>query len=351
MRIRTRLFITFLIITLVPCFVLLMNDRLESSEQVHRLHVTAASVIIGVAFLMMYWLYIYILLPIGRLSEAARKIKDGNLDFSMDFDAYDEIGELMQDFEDMRIRLKETEEQKLLDDRNNKELISNISHDLKTPITAIKGYVEGIMDGVASSPEKLNKYIRTIYNKANDMDKLIDELTFYTKIDTNRIPYNYKIIPVYAFFADCVEEIGLDMESLNIDFFFHNKVDEDALIVADVEQMKRVVNNIISNSVKYMDKEDAKIGICLLDEGDFVKIDISDNGRGISTEDLPYIFDRFYRADSSRNSSRGGRGIGLSIVRKIVEDHGGRIWAKSVEGGGTNIIIVLRKYQERAENE
>jgi putative uncharacterized protein (fragment) len=302
-------------------------------------------------FFMTYWLYTHIFSPLINLGEAVRQITEGNLDFALEFDAYDEIGELSRNFEEMRIRLRQNEEQKLLADKNNKELISNISHDLKTPITAIKGYVEGIMDGVASSPEKIDKYIRTIYNKANDMDKLIDELTFYSKIDTNGIPYNYKVISVVDFFTDCAKEVGLDMESMNIDFYFNNNVDMDTFIVADVEQMKRVVNNIISNSVKYMDKNDPKIGISLLDEGDFVRIDINDNGIGISSKDLPYIFDRFYRTDSSRNSSKGGSGIGLSIVRKIVEDHGGRIWAKSELGSGTDIIIMLKKHQERISNE
>ena len=125
----------------------------------------------------------------------------------------DEIGELCQDFEEMRIRLKENAEEKIQYDIESKELISNISHDLKTPITAIKGYVEGILDGVASSPEKLDKYIRTIYNKANDMDRLIDELTFYSKIDTNKIPYTFSKINVNSYFGDCAEEVGLDMES------------------------------------------------------------------------------------------------------------------------------------------
>ena len=114
---------------------------------------------------------------------------------------------MCNDFEIMRKRLKETAEEKLQYDKDNKELISNISHDLKTPITAIKGYVEGIMDGVADTPEKLNKYICTIYNKANDMSHLIEELTFYSKIDTNRIPYTFNKINIDQYFRDCVEEI------------------------------------------------------------------------------------------------------------------------------------------------
>ena len=350
MKIKLRLFIIFLIVTIVPSLVLYINSKTRC-EHIDKLLISSISIIIGMGFFMTYWLYTHIFSPLINLGEAVRQRTEGNLDFSLEFDAYDEIGELSRNFEEMRIRLRQNEEQKLLADKNNKELISNISHDLKTPITAIKGYVEGIMDGVASSPEKIDKYIRTIYNKANDMDKLIDELTFYSKIDTNGIPYNYKVISVVDFFTDCAKEVGLDMESMNIDFYFNNNVDMDTFIVADVEQMKRVVNNIISNSVKYMDKNDPKIGISLLDEGDFVRIDINDNGIGISSKDLPYIFDRFYRTDSSRNSSKGGSGIGLSIVRKIVEDHGGRIWAKSELGSGTDIIIMLKKHQERISNE
>ena len=126
--------------------------------------------------------------------------------------------------------------------------------------------------------------------------------------------------------------------------------DEDVQIIADPEQLKRVVNNIVGNSVKYLDKQKGFINIRIKDVGDFIQVEIEDNGRGIAARDLPYIFDRFYRTDSSRNSSKGGSGIGLSIVRKIIEDHGGKIWATSKEGIGTEIHFVLRKYQEVIHN-
>ena len=293
-----------------------------------------------------FWVYQSILSPLNKLQEATKKIRDGNLEFTLDVDADDEICHLCQDFEEMRMRLKESAEEKVQYDKESKELISNISHDLKTPITAIKGYVEGIMDGVASSPEKLDKYIRTIYNKANDMDRLIDELTFYSKIDTNKIPYTFSKINVSQYFRDCVEEVGLDMEARGIELGYFNYVDEDVVVIADAEQMKRVINNIISNSVKYLDKKKGIINIRIKDDGDFIQVEIEDNGKGIAAKDLPNIFDRFYRTDSSRNSSQGGSGIGLSIVRKIIEDHGGRIWATSKEGIGTEVHFVLRKYQE-----
>ena len=298
------------------------------------------------ATLLITWVYRALLQPLHKLQEATKQIRDGNLDFTLEVDNEDEIGMLCQDFEEMRLRLKESQEEKIQYDKESKELISNISHDLKTPITAIKGYVEGIQDGVASSPEKLDKYIRTIYTKANDMDRLIDELTFYSKIDTNKIPYNYSKINVAEYFGDCVEEVGLEMETRGIELGYFNYVDEDVVVIADAEQMKRVINNIIGNSLKYLDKKKGIINIRIKDDGDFIQIVIEDNGKGIAARDLPYIFDRFYRTDSSRNSSKGGSGIGLSIVKKIIEDHGGRIWATSKEGIGTEMHFVLRKYQE-----
>ena len=303
-------------------------------------------IIIFTDAILMMWVYRSVVSPLGRLQVAAKKIRDGNLDFSLEVENDDEVGQLCRDFEEMRIRLKESAEEKVQYDKENKELISNISHDLKTPITAIKGYVEGIMDGVASSPEKLDRYIRTIYHKANDMDKLIDELTFYSKIDTNKIPYTFTKISLSNYFRDCIDEVGLEMEARNIELGYFNYVDEDVVVIADAEQMRRVINNIISNSVKYMDKKNGIINIRIKDVGDFIQVEIEDNGRGIQAKDIANIFDRFYRTDSSRNSSQGGSGIGLSIVKKIIEDHGGRIWATSKEGIGTEIHFVLRKYQE-----
>ena len=121
------------------------------------------------------------------------------------------------------------------------------------------------------------------------------------------------------YFRDCVEEVGLELEARGIELGYFNFVDEDVMVIADAEQMKRVINNIISNSVKYLDKPKGIINIRIKDVGDFIQVEIEDNGRGIATKDLPYIFDRFYRTDSSRNSSKGGSGIGLSIVKRSLK--------------------------------
>ena len=310
------------------------------------LMISVLLILIFTAGMLTVWIYQGIINPIHKLQVATENIKAGNLDFTVEADGRDEIGELCRNFEEMRFRLKESEEEKLAGEKENRVLISNISHDLKTPITAIKGYVEGIMDGVADTPEKQEKYIRTIYNKANEMDTLINELTLYAKIDTNRIPYNFSRINVADYFEDCVEEVGLDLEAENIRLNYIDYADKDVLIIADPEQLRRVINNLISNSIKYLDKEQGFINIRIRDVGDFIQIEFEDNGKGISAKDLPYIFDRFYRADASRNSSTGGSGIGLSIVKKIIEDHGGKIWVNSKEGTGTIMYFVIRKYQE-----
>ena len=310
------------------------------------LFVSALVILVFTSLSVGLWIYRSIATPLVKLRKATRNIKDGNLDFVLDVEGTDEFSELCRDFEEMRRRLKESAEEKIILDKENKELISNISHDLKTPITAVKGYVEGIMDGVADTPEKMDRYVRTIYNKTNEMDHLINELTFYSKIDTNRIPYTFSKLNVEDYFSDCAEEIGLELETRGIQLCYANYVDRSVQVIADGEQIRRVIHNIIGNAIKYMDKAKGVIQIRVKDVGDFVQVEIEDNGKGIASKDLAYIFDRFYRTDVSRNSSKGGSGIGLSIVKKIMEDHGGKVWATSREGIGTIMYFVLRKYQE-----
>ena len=307
---------------------------------------TATVILVFTALSIGLWMYRSIATPLVKLKKATQNIKEGNLDFVLDVEGDDEFSELCRDFEEMRKRLKESAEEKVLLDKENKELISNISHDLKTPITAVKGYVEGIMDGVADTPEKMDRYVKTIYNKTNEMDHLINELTFYSKIDTNRIPYTFSKLNVEDYFGDCAEEVGLELETRGIELVYANYVESGVLVIADGEQIRRVIHNIISNAIKYMDKPKGIIQIRVKDVGDFIQVEIEDNGKGIAAKDIAYIFDRFYRTDVSRNSSKGGSGIGLSIVKKILEDHGGKVWATSRLGIGTIMYFVLRKYQE-----
>ncbi|MBR5648244.1 sensor histidine kinase [Pseudobutyrivibrio sp.] len=377
MKLKNRLIISFFIITIVP--VVLFNAlmlglkeviRKATEEQLGRNIVMQALkhymddgglfdelvfnfcvaefvILLLTAIIMVAWIYKGIAPQIKILKIAANNVKEGNLEFSVATGGTDEMSEVCNAFEDMRVRLKNNAKDRLEDEAEQRALISNIAHDLKTPITAIKGYAEGMLDGVADTPEKREKYIRTIYNKANEMNTLINELTLYSNIDTNKIPYNFQKLNIHSYFQDCIEELGMDLENQHIRLDYANYVDPDVLIIADPEQLGRIIHNIVSNSVKYMRADvSSRIAITIKDVGDFVQIEVADNGKGIATKDLPYVFDRFYRADASRNSAAGGSGIGLSIVKKIVEDHGGKIWVTSKENEGTTMYFVIRKYQE-----
>ncbi len=294
---------------------------------------------------LIIWIYRSITAPLENLKAATQNIRNGNMDFELTKKTNSEIDALCDDFEAMRQELKHSQEEKLHYDKENRELISNISHDLKTPITAIKGYCEGIIDGVADTPEKIEKYIKTIYAKSVEMDRLINELTFYSKVDTNKLPYHFRKLNVTQFFNDCVDELGFDLEAHNVELSYRNHIAGSSMIMGDAEQLHRVISNIISNSVKYMDKPKGFIDIVLREDETFISVEIIDNGRGISSEALPHVFDRFYRADTSRYTKQGS-GIGLSIVKKIIEDHGGQADATSIEGEGTTIYFTLKKLKE-----
>jgi len=320
----------------------------QTKDLVVRIIVGAVFILFIVSILTMLWLYRGIIRPIRKLKDAAENISEGNLNVSVTAESDDEIGELCNAFEAMRIKLKNQIEQNIQYEKDSKELISNISHDLKTPMTSIKGYIEGLKDGVADTPEKRDKYIRTIYNKVNDMDNLIEELFLYAKLDSHSVSYSFVKLNISDYFQDCADEISLDLESQGVEFGYFNYLDKSTVVIADPEQLKRVINNIVGNAIKYAyPGRPLRISIRVMEEAEFVKVEIEDNGRGIARKEVPLIFDRLYRTDASRNSTKGGSGLGLSIAKKIIEEHGGKIWAQSTEGVGTTMCFALRKYKEQ----
>lgn len=360
MNLRKRLTIIFAVLMSIPVLlaiagfvlVLLSGRAFVPTPLFIEVCLALILVLIVLGIAVTTWINKGVFTHIRDLTDAMESIAQGNFDNSLTTDNLTgEIGQLYKSYEDMRLKLKENSADTIHNEQQNKELISNITHDLKTPITSIKGYVEGIMDGVADTDEKKEKYIKTIYTKTLEMDRLINELTYYSGIDTNRIPYTFHRLDVSDFFNDCVEEVGMDMENKDIELNYSNLLEPGTRIIADPEQLKKVINNIIGNSVKYMDKKHGEIDIRLLDVGDSIRVEIEDNGRGIEQKNLGNIFERFYRTDASRNSAQGGSGIGLSIVKKIIEDHGGYIWATSKEGEGTCMHFVIRKYIEQNEED
>lgn len=280
--------------------------------------------------------------PLKRLKIAAGEISSGNLSHEVVVDGDTEISDLCSSFEQMRLKLKDSVYTQLKYDDNRKMLISSISHDLKTPITSIKGYVEGITDGVANTPEKVDKYLKTIYTKATHMDSMIDDLLLFSKLDLNQIPFNFEKTDVLKYFEDCVLENEPELEKSQINISLKSELKKVEFVFIDRERLRRVINNILDNARKYMNKQNGEILLLLRENNVNIIIEIQDNGSGIAKEDLLYVFDRFYRADTAR-SNINGSGLGLAIAKQIIEGHGGKIWVRSDKAIGTSIMISLKK--------
>ena len=293
--------------------------------------------------------YYNVLVPIRQLQVAAIHISEGDLEYELPSIEGSEFDGLYKDFDTMQTKLRETTEERNRADALTKEVIGNISHDLKTPLTAIKGYAEGIMDGVAATPERMERYVKTIHSKAVDMAGLVDELSYFTKIYQKVEDFRFAPVKASYFFAECISGMSLDLETRNIQLLYQCDVGEDVEIVIDEEKIKRVVANIVGNAVKYIQREQGMILVNVEDQGPFIQVMIRDNGKGIGKEELPFIFERFYRTDSSRNSRTGGSGLGLAIAKKIMDEHGGRIWAESELGKGTEVYFTLKKETEQKE--
>ncbi|MGI5883121.1 MAG: sensor histidine kinase [Dethiobacteria bacterium] len=307
--------------------------------------------LMGITFLLSFLLINFfasrqisraILEPIGNLQVAAGEISKGNLQHQIVEEGDPEIQGLCRDLEMMRIKLIELIHTQLKDEDNRKMLIGNISHDLKTPVTSIKGYVEGILDGVADSPEKRGRYLKTIYLKAEQIDGLIDDLVLFYKLDLKQVPFQMEKTNIAEYLRRCMAENRPGPDRDRVTFRFTDELGQNRYVLFDREQMSRVIMNIIDNSLKYLPQGQGEIHILLRETKTSVIMEFRDNGCGIKEKDLPHVFERFYRGDHSRTGIKGS-GLGLAISKQIVEGNNGRIWAVSPPEGGTAIMISFGK--------
>ena len=228
----------------------------------------------------------------------------------------------------------------------------NVSHDIRTPMNAIIGYAE-LADRNLDKKELLRSYLEKIGICGQKMLSILDNVLELSRIETGNVVLEESAAEAESVLDDCLHMVSAEIEKKHQTL----TVSKDIIypyIYMDISRFTEIILNLISNAIKYMDRGKGMKGIIQIrvkDVGDFVQVEIEDNGKGIAAKDLPYIFDRFYRTDVSRNSAKGGSGIGLSIVRKILEDHGGKVWATSREDIGTIMYFVLRKYQEVPVNE
>ena len=339
MKLKSKLKLIASLVTVLILFYIVIHYPLVSHQVLFVVGVG------GIMVVAIIWVYLTVTEPVTKLQKAVSYIAEGNLDYKIDFTKDDEIGQLCDDFEKMRIKLKESTVGKLAADEANREMIKNISHDIETPLTSIKGYVEGLIDGVADTPEKRERYIRIIYNKTIEIERLIEELTLYSKIDSNHMSFNFEKVLANQYLKEYSNDIKMDLDAKGIKFYFDSDLMEQTEMMIDTEQFKRAVNNIISNAVKYMDKskEEKNVKLYAKEVGNMIQLEIADNGVGIEKKDMPYVYDRFFRGDASRNTSSGGSGIGLSIVKRIVKEHNGKVFITSEIGKGTTVYIMIRK--------
>ncbi|MDF2921756.1 MAG: two-component system sensor histidine kinase [Paenibacillaceae bacterium] len=283
-----------------------------------------------------------IIRPVARLKDAAAKISEGDLSGGIAEEGEGEVRELGKTLEIMRIRLKESVHLQQKYDENRKFLVSSISHDLKTPVTSIKGYIEGILDGVARTPEKTREYLETARSKAVLVNTLMDDLLLYSSLDLNQLPYHFEPTDLARYFEDCAADNQYEFQQAGVSLELVAELNQPVTVRMDRERFKRVVQNILDNALKYSDKPQGRVAVILRETRTSAIIEIQDNGRGIPESDLPHVFDRFYRVDAARKNASGS-GLGLAIAKQIVEGHEGSLWARSEPGEGTRMMISLKK--------
>lgn len=307
------------------------------------LFITLILTLVLTNFILSYFMSRNILRPIKRLSAAAEMISKGDFNFKMKANGKNELEKLIQTFEKMRVQLQESFELREKYENNRKELIANISHDLKTPITSILGYVEGIEKGVANTTEKQKQYLGTIHSKAAYINQLIEELALYSKLDAKRETFHFETVNIHEFVKDYLEDIEDDLHDKGVHFTLNNSTMNENVLL-DRNKIIRVLENIIYNSIKYLNNTSGHIKVSLTNQEKLVLITIIDNGPGVPEEDLSAIFTRFYRVDSSR--SQGGTGLGLAIAKQIIEAHGGTIWSENNPTGGLIVHFTLKKTED-----
>lgn len=293
----------------------------------------------GLIGLLTWYMSGTILKPLKELSIATDSIAKGNLDYEIEYKKNDEIGKFCDGFNTMRKKLKESLENQVKYEKSRRELIASISHELRTPITSIKGYVEGLEEGIASDKQMFERYISVIKDKTEKLDHLIDDLFQYSQMELGQLDMN--IVTVNS--MGLLEEIftSLEIEFIDSSISFTTQRPFPAVeIRVDKYRIRQVVDNIIQNAKKYVGNDGKIIAGANLKDN-YVEVYIADNGEGILKEDLENIFEKFYRGEKSRARKYGGVGLGLSISKYIVEAHEGKLWVESKKGEGSKFYFTI----------
>lgn len=266
--------------------------------------------------------------PIDQLHQAVQRVQSGEYETEIDYRGDQEFEELTQGFNQMQASLRSSTEQNRLYERNRTQMVADISHDLRTPLTSIKGYAKGMMDGVAATPEKVAQYVQTIYTKSQTMEKLLDKLLLFSQLETDKLPFQLTTVDVRQLLVEYAaekEKEWLDMPiSLDVD------AQSSLLFRVDVVQFRRILDNLVDNAIKYASVTPLQLKLRAVEDNHQVVICFADNGKGVPEDQLPHLFEEFYRIDPARQTV--GHGLGLSIVWQITQRLGGRVQVSNQEG-------------------
>lgn len=286
--------------------------------------------------------------PLEILADGVNQIRDGNLDYRIRYTRKDEFRPVCEAFNEMAGRLKESVWAVQKQEMNRKELLAGISHDLRSPLTSIKAYSEGLLDGVATTEDAQHRYVKMIKSKAEDIDHMVSRLFLFSKMDLGDYPNYPEDLDLReelgSFFRAVAEEHAEQGLVVKI-----GKLEEGVTLYADPVQFRRVLANIVENSLKYKERPEVTVSVETIKRGDQVRIELEDDGPGVTDEALPKLFDVFYRSDASRSSPNRGSGLGLAISEKAIAFMDGRIWAEHGRGGGLRIVIELPMTDDKGE--
>ncbi len=280
-------------------------------------------------------------LPVKQLHEATKSILEKKSDVEVKYDYDSEIGMLCHDFERMREEILDSYKRELKAREKEKVMYASISHDLKTPLASVTGYLEEILFDVVHTRSEIKASANQALNKAVIINKLIDDVLEHSKAQLNELSIHKQEVYAQDYFKELLSEYALDAKRKKYTFTYDLPV--NVLIRIDTDRIAEVMQNLISNAEKYgKDKISIEVKFeSILEPDAMLIVSVKDHGRGIEAADLPFIFDMFYRGNKARTSDIVGSGLGLNISKYIVEQHGGQIECDSIVGVGTTISFSI----------
>lgn len=305
----------------------------QARSEVMSLMVTSQAIALMIAFLFSFLLARSISRPVSKLNSAAKAVASGDFSKRIDYESKDEIGELISSFNYMTGALEEIDEAR-------SSFVSNVAHELRTPMTIVSGFVEGIIDGTISEDER-NKYLTIVLSESRRLGRLVNDLLQTSRLESGTAKLVMKQIDINEMLRKGIisYENAITQKNLNVDVEFKR---EHSYAVGDEDSIYRVVMNLLDNAIKYT-PEGGQIKIKSSESVRKVEVSIENSGDGISERDLAHIWERFYKTDKSRGVDKRGVGLGLYLVKTIINQHNNRIWAESKEGEFTRFTFTLDK--------